>query len=170
MSMQVSVCERKQKRKGGRTSSNQNILYFKNHLIARAIMNILYSNQPSASKRDEVFSVLNTCTTAEFSRDTIVQGIGYTRKFQDCFLIDTNGQFAERVLLTEYVSSFIDSKYEQMDVTDINFYTLEDLEKALNFTLISEGYLKNENVYADAITLRVKLHELVIGENSKFFN
>ena len=35
MSMQVSVCERKQKRKGGRTLSNQSILYFKNHLIAR---------------------------------------------------------------------------------------------------------------------------------------
>ena len=33
--MQVSVCERKQKRKGGRTLSNQSILYFKNHLIAR---------------------------------------------------------------------------------------------------------------------------------------
>ena len=142
---------------------------YKNHLIARAIMNILYSSQPSASKRDEVFSVLNTCTTAEFSRETVLHGIGYTRKFQDCFLIDTNGQFSERVLLTEYVSSFIDSKYEQMDVAELNYYTLEDLEKALNFTLISEGYLKNENVYADAITLRVKLHELVIGENSKFF-
>lgn len=142
---------------------------YKNHLIARAIMNVLYSNQPSASKRDEVFSILNTCKTAEFSRETIVQGIGYTRKFQDCFLIDTNGQFAERVLLTDYVSGFIDSKYEQMDVTELNFYTLEDLEKALNFTLISEGYLKNENVYADAITLRVKLHDLVIGENSQFF-
>ena len=35
MSMQVSVCERKQNRKGGRTLSNQSILYFKNHLIAR---------------------------------------------------------------------------------------------------------------------------------------
>jgi len=142
---------------------------YKNHLIARAIMNILYSNQPAASKRDEVFSVLNTCTTNEFNRDAIVQGIGYTRKFQECFLIDTTGQFAERVLLTDYVSSFIDSKYEQVDVTELNYYTLEDLEKALNFTLISEGYLKNENVYADAITLRVRLHELVIGENAKFF-
>lgn len=142
---------------------------YKNHLIARAIMNILYSNQPAASKRDEVFSVLNTCTTNEFNRDAIVQGIGYTRKFQECFLIDTTGQFAERVLLTDYVSGFIDSKYEQVDVSELNYYTLEDLEKALNFTLISEGYLKNENVYADAITLRVRLHELVIGENAKFF-
>ena len=35
MSMQVSVCERKQKRNGGRTLSNQSIPYFKNHLMAR---------------------------------------------------------------------------------------------------------------------------------------
>ena len=41
MSMQVSVCERKQKRKGGRTSSNQKILYFKNHLIARYLKSLI---------------------------------------------------------------------------------------------------------------------------------
>ncbi len=143
---------------------------YKNHLIASAIMNILYSNQPSASKRDEIFSIFNTCSTEEFSRDTIVQGVGYTRKLQDCFLIDSNGQFAERVLLTEYVSKFINIKYEAKDVDKIHYYTLEDLEKALHFALISEGWLRNENVYADSITLKVKLHELVIGDTAKFFH
>ena len=44
------------------------------------------------------------------------------------------------------------------------------MEKALNFALISEGWLRNENVYADAITLKVKLHELVIGNTAKFFD
>lgn len=143
---------------------------YKNHLIASAIMNILYTNQPSASKRDEIFSILNSCSTNEFSRDTTIQGIGYTRRFQDCFLIDSNGQFAERVLLTEYVSKYIDSKYETKDIDKIHFYTLNDLEKALHFALISEGWLRNENVYADSVTLKVKLHELVIGENARFFN
>ena len=143
---------------------------YKNHLIASAIMNILYTNQPSASKRDEIFSILNSCSTNEFSRETTIQGIGYTRRFQDCFLIDSNGQFAERVLLTEYVSKFIDSKYETKEIDKIHFYTLNDLEKALHFALISEGWLRNENVYADSVTLKVKLHELVIGENAKFFN
>ncbi len=142
---------------------------YKNHLIASAIVNILYSNQPSASKRDEIFSILNTCTTKEFSRETVIKGVGYTRKLQECFLIDNNGQFAERVLLTEYVSSFIDTEVEKEEVGKNNYYTLDDLEKALNFTLISEGFLKNENVYADSITLKVKLHELVTGENAKFF-
>ena len=143
---------------------------YKNHLIASAIMNILYTNQPSASKRDEIFSIFNTCKTDEFSRETLIKGVGYTRKLQDCFLIDTSGQFAERVLLTEYVAGFIDNKYETKDVDTLHYYTLEDLERALNFALISEGWLRNENVYADSITLKVKLHELVIGETSKFFN
>jgi len=143
---------------------------YKNHLIASAIMNILYTNQPSASKRDEIFSILNTCKTDEFSRETLIKGVGYTRKLQDCFLIDSNGQFAERVLLTEYVANFIDTKYETKDVDQIHYYTLQDLEKALHFALISEGWLRNENVYADSITLKVKLHELVVGETSKFFN
>ena len=143
---------------------------YKNHLIASAIMNVLYTNQPSASKRDEIFSILNTCKTAEFSRESVLKGVGYTRQLQECFLIDSNGQFAERVLLTEYVSSFIDRSYENKEADTIRHYTLEDLEKALNFTLISEGWLRNENVYADAVTLKVKLHELVVGGAARFFD
>ena len=52
-------------------------------------------------------------------------------------------------------------------------YTLvdgsKDLEKALNFTLISEGWLRNENTYGDAVTLRVRLHSLITSSNSNFF-
>ena len=49
------------------------------------------------------------------------------------------------------------------------FYTLDTLEKALNFTLISEGWLRNENTYGDAVTLKVRLHSLIVSDDSKFF-
>ena len=49
-------------------------------------------------------------------------------------------------------------------------YTLDDLEKALEFTLISEGLLRNEKAYNEAITLKVRLHSLVIGENAIYFS
>ena len=47
---------------------------------------------------------------------------------------------------------------------------MEDVEKALNFTLISEGLLRNEKAYNEAITLKVRLHSLVISDGSRFFN
>lgn len=167
---QLSILEKTLKLVKIFSQSDQAAINYQNHLIANAIMTILYSNQSAASKRDEIFSILNTCPTADFNLNAIVQGIGYTRKFQECFLIDSTGNFSERVLLTEYVNKFINPELNQYEPNNFNNFTLTDLEKALNFALISEGWLRNENVYADAITLKVKLHELVIGPNSKFFN
>lgn len=142
---------------------------YKNHLIAKAIMTILYSNETASHKRNDIFSIFSTCSTPQFSLEAPVQGIGYVRKFRECFLIDSNGQFTESILVTEYVSSFIKEEFENYYVGKPEFYTLEDLEKALNFTLISEGYLNNTKTYADAVALKVKLHSLVIGEYAKFF-
>ena len=143
---------------------------YKNHLIAKAIMTILYTNETSPNKRNEIFSILASCSTPQFNLEAPVKGIGYTRKFRECFLIDSHGQFSESVLLTEYVSSFIKSEYDNYEPKGGVFYTLDTLEKALNFTLISEGWLRNENTYGDAVTIRVRLHSLIVGPNAKFFD
>lgn len=143
---------------------------YKNHLIAKAIMTILYTNETSPNKRNEIFSILASCSTPQFNLEAPVQGIGYTRKFRECFLIDSQGQFSEGVLLTEYVSSFIKNEYDNYEPQGGVFYTLDTLEKALNFTLISEGWLRNENTYGDAVTIKVRLHALIVGEYAKFFD
>lgn len=166
---QLSIIEKMMKLVKIFSQSDGEALDYKNHLIANAIMTILYSNQGSASKRDEIFSIFNTCPTNEFNLNATVQGIGYTRKLQECFLIDSNDQFSERVLLTEYLAKFIKPELNQYEPTEVKYFTLTDMENALNFALISEGWLRNENVYADAITLKVKLHDLVIGPYAKFF-
>ena len=142
---------------------------YKNHLIAKAIMTILYTNQTAPNKRNDVFSILNSCSTDQFNLEAPVQGIGYVRKFRECFLIDSHGQFSESVLLTEYVSSFINDEYDNFEPRKDCYYTLDDLEKALNFTLISEGWLRNENTYGDSVTLKVRLHSLITSSNSNFF-
>ena len=143
---------------------------YKNHLIAKAIMTILYTNETSPNKRNEIFSILASCSTPQFNLEAPVQGIGYTRKFRECFLIDSKGQFSESVLLTEYVSSFIKNEYDSYEPKGGVYYTLDTLEKALNFTLISEGWLRNENTYGDAVTIKVRLHSLIVGENAKYFD
>mgnify|MGYP004493709923 CR=1 FL=1 len=143
---------------------------YKNHLIAKAIMTILYTNETSPNKRNEIFSIIASCSTPEFNLETELKGIGYTRKFRDCFLIDQFGNFTESVLMTEYVSSFIKDEYDSYEPSGNVFYTLDTLEKALNFTLISEGWLRNENTYGDSVTIKVRLHSLITGNNAKFFD
>lgn len=143
---------------------------YKNHLIAKAIMSILYTNETSPNKRNEIFSILASCSTDQFNLEAPVQGVGYVRKFRECFLIDNSGNFSESVLLTEYVNSFIKEEYDSYEPHTGVYYNLDTLEKALNFTLISEGWLRNEQTYGDSVTLRVRLHSLIVGENAKYFD
>ena len=143
---------------------------YKNHLIAKAIMTILYTNETAPNKRNEIFSILASCSTEQFNLEAPVQGIGYVRKFRECFLIDNSGNFTESVLMNEYLSSFIKDEYDNYEPHKGVFYTLDTLEKALNFTLISEGWLRNEQTYGDAVTIRVRLHSLIVGENAKYFD
>lgn len=151
-------------------ANDEMALKYKNHLIAKAIMNILYTNQSASSKRNDVFAIFNSCSTPQFNPEAVLQGVGYTRKFRECFLINDQDNFSESVLLSEYVASFIDESLDQYEETQINYFTLEDLEKALNFTLISEGLLRNEKAYNSAVTLKVRLHSIIISEYARYFN
>lgn len=142
---------------------------YKNHIIAKAMLSIFYSNKKSSSKRNDIFAIFNTCTTKEFNMEADVQGAGYSRKFRECFNVDSHGNFTESILISQYISSFVDPDLDNYEPTTFNKYTLEDLEKALEFTLISENWLNNDKTYGDSIAVKVKLHSLLISENKKIF-
>ena len=143
----------------------------KNHLIAKAIMSVLFSNQNAAGKKNDIFTIIADCSTPEFNVNTDIQGIGYTRKFSECFGIDRNGEFGESVLLNEYLLKFIDDELEaKIDVPQDAFYTLDDLERALSFTLIGDGFLGNRIMQDNAVIMKVRLHSLNNSNNRKFFS
>ena len=143
---------------------------YKNHLIAKAILSILYSNQMPARMRDQIFTIVEECHTEELNLDFEVPGVGYTREFRKCFEIDSQGQFVERVLITEYIHKFIDNDTKWKEDFVPVYFTLDDLETALNFALISEGLLLNEKSYAEGIALKVKLHTLNNSSYHRFFD
>lgn len=142
---------------------------YKNHLISSAIISVLYTNQTSARIRDQIFNILTTCKTNELNLDIEIQGVGYTRKLRKCFDIDSKGDFVERLLVTQYIEGFLEPDTRWNEEYEPVFYTLDNLEEALNFTLISEGLLLNEKYYAEAIALKVKLHTICNSSYKKFF-
>ena len=143
---------------------------YKNHLIAKAIISVLYSNQVAAKIRDQIFNILQDCYTNELNLDAEVPGIGYTREFRKCFDIDNHGEFVERILVTKYVQSFIDNNTKWSEDYVPIYFNLDQLEIALNFALISEGLLLNDKSYSEAIALKVKLHAINNSSNKEFFN
>ena len=112
---QLPIIERMLKLVSIFSESGEQANRYKNHIIAKAIMTILYTNQTAPSKRNDIFAILNSCSTNEFNTEAIVKGVGYTRKFRECFIIDKEGEFVESILVTQYISSFIDESLDRYE-------------------------------------------------------
>ena len=143
---------------------------YKNHLIAKALLAILFSNETTKEKKNEVFQVIQVCHTKEFNFDTDIPGVGYTRKFSDCFEIDSHGNCGESVLINEYILKFINDDLEGKISVKPVYYTLKDFASALEFTLISEGFLHNEAIRDDASILKVRLNSILNSNVGTYFN
>ena len=70
-------------------------------------------------------------------------------------------------LVVEFIRSFITEDLFEISPQEKNvFYTLADLELAMDFALINEGILKSEKVFDYANILSVRLHNIVNSEYS----
>ena len=167
---QLPIVERMVKLAKCFAESSDMSLAYKDHLIAKAIISVLFSDSTPIRKKNDIFSIVETCSTPHFNLETVITGVGYTRKFRECFNIDKFGTFTESILFTEYVTSFVNEAFDDYEPSGPCYYSLQDMEKALDFTLVSEGWYKNENTYADAVSIKVRLHSLVTGPYSKIFN
>ena len=142
---------------------------YKNHLIAKALLAVLFSSETTALKKNEIFTIIEVCNTPEFNFGSVIPGLGYTRTLSECFEIDSNGNFGESVLITNYILGFIKDDIESIEIPTDSFYTIKDFAKALEFTLISEGFQNNENLYADAIILKVRLNSILTSKVGGYF-
>ena len=141
----------------------------KNNIIAKALLSILYSTNTNKEKKDEIFAIIDTCHTNEFNFDSVIPGVGYTRSFSECFQLDSQGRFGEEVLITDYILKHIDENLNEMTPPEEATFNLKGFAKALEFTLISEGFNQNKNIHDDAQLLKVRLNNIIQCEMNEFF-
>jgi len=149
-------------------NSEESVKY-KNHLIAKALLAVLFSNQTISSKKNDISKIIEVCHTPEFNFDSVIPGLGYTRTFSECFEIDSNGNFGESVLITDYILKHISEEIEALEEPKDVVYSIDDFAKALEFTLISEGFQNNTNLYSDAIILKVRINAIISSNLKKIF-
>lgn len=167
---QLTIIERTMKLAKLFSKNDSETEKLKNHLIAHAIQAILFSNKSSSGKKNDIFTIIASCQTPAFNMNAEIQGIGYTRRFSECFKIDSKGEFGESVLINEYIAKHLDETIESsIDEAIEPFYNLFDIEKALNFTLIGEGFLNNTVMESSSIILKVRLSTLINSKNRKYF-
>ncbi len=154
------------------TGSSENVIRRKNDIIARALQDILLSGNDSTKIRDQVIGVLTKFNTPSLNLESEIVQPGYKRTFKQCLLIDKTGKMQEMELVVEFVRGFIiDEGTIEVNPDEVNpYYTLSDLELAMDFALISEGILKSDKVFDYANVMSVRLHTLATGPNKEYFS
>ena len=152
------------------TGSSENVIRRKNDIIARALQDILLSGAESTKIRDQVVGVLTKFNTPTLNLETQIVQPGYTRTFKQCLYIDKTGKMQEMELVVEFVRAYILEENLEIPEEELNkFYSLNDLELAMDFALISEGILKSNKVFDTANIMSVRLHTLATGDNREYF-
>jgi hypothetical protein len=152
------------------TGTSEHVVKRKNDIIARALQDILLSGADSTKIRDQVVGVLTKFNTETLNLESQIVQPGYIRTLKQCLYIDKTGKMQEIELVVEFIRGYIIEESIEVPEDELNkFYTLKDLEEAMDFSLISEGILKSDKVYDTANVLSVRLHTLATGENKEYF-
>lgn len=153
------------------SGSSESVIKRKNDIIARAVQDILLSGDESTKIRDQVTAVLTKFNTSDLNLNSQIVQPGYVRTLKQCLFIDKTGKMQEMELVVEFIRGYILDIEDEVSVEDLNpFYTLADLEMAMEFALINEGILKSSKVFDYANILSVRLHTLVNSEYKEFFS
>ncbi len=153
------------------TGKSENIIRRKNDIIARALQDILLSGMDSTKIRDQVIGILTKFNTPTLKLDSQIVQPGYVRTLKQCLYIDQTGKMQEIELVVEFVRAYIIDEVIDVPEEELNrFYSLNDLELAMDFALINEGILKSDKVFDNANVMSVRLHTLAVGDNSQYFS
>lgn len=169
-SSQLSIIEKALKLVSILKGKDEEVLQYKNDIIARALMDILRSGKESSKIRDQVTAILTSFNTANLNLDTIIAQPGYNRTLKQCLFVDKVGKMQEMELVVDVINKYIVDGLEIPNMQGQIEYNLKDLSKALDFALISEGILRSDKVFDYANVLSVRLNSLINSEYAEYFN
>lgn len=152
------------------TGNSASVVRKKNDIIARALQDILLSGNDSTKIRDQVVAVLTKFNTPELNLESQIAQPGYVRTLKQCLFVDKTGKMQEMELVVEFIRGYIVDESDVIRVDDLNpYYTLSDLELAMDFAMINEGILKSNKVFDYANILSVRLHTLINSNYREYF-
>ena len=167
---QLPIIEKALKLVGYFTRSEEEVLEQKNDILARSILDIIFSGKSPSEIRNKLTSVLTKFKTKDINLDISLTKGGWTRSIRQCLFIEDTGKFADIELVIQYLETFTTHEF-QLSLPDGSFaYGLKEFALALEFALISEGVLTSEKVFDYANMLKIRLNTLMNSDNAKFFD
>ncbi len=151
------------------TSKSDEVLNYKNHIIASALLDILSSGKSSTQIRDQLVAILTKYNTAKLNLDSIIAQPGYNRTLKQCLNIDSQGKMNAVGAVVDFLNSYLQEDVSKIEKDPKATYSLDDLLYAMNFALIKEGTLNNQTMYEKTNTLKVRLEAIINSDHKKYF-
>lgn len=152
------------------TSDEEDVIAYKNNIIAKALMDILTGGKSSTQIRDQVIAVLTTYNTKDINLESKIVQPGYIRTLRQCLNIDQSGKINTIQLVIEYLENYINEEINIRSDVKSSYYTLKELYYAFEFALLSEGVLKSDKIYDTNNILKVRLDSIINGDYAKYFD
>ena len=167
---QIPIIEKALKLVGYFTQNEENVKDQKNDIIARSILDIIFSGKSPSEIRNKLTSVLTKFKTEEINLEVSLTKGGWSRTIRQCLYVEQSGKFADIELVINYLEGFTQNEF-QLTMPNGNFvYTIKEFALALEFALISEGVLTSEKVFDYANALKIRLNTLINSDYSKYFD
>ena len=167
---QIPIIEKALKLVGYFTKSEEEVLNQKNDILARSILDIIFSGKSPSEIRNKLTSVLTKFKTKDINLDISLTKGGWSRTVRQCLFIEESGKFADVELVIQYLEQFTKNEF-QLTLPDGSFaYGLKEFAMALEFALISEGVLTSEKVFDYSNVLKIRLNTLINSDYARFFD
>ena len=152
-------------------SRNENeVISQKNDIIARCLLDVLFSGKTPSLIRNKFVSILTKFNTSNLNLEIKLEKGGWTRTIRQCLFIESGGEFADVELVIEYLESLCLDNFELSLPNGEYMYNMKDFYTALEFALISEGVMNSDAAFELTNVLKVRFNNLMNSDYARYFD
>lgn len=169
-SRQIPIIEKALKLVSYFSREDSDILVKKNDIIARSLLDVIFSGTNNNDVRNKITNILTKFKTDDINLEISLTKGGWTRTIRQCIYVDENGKFADMELVINYFEQFCSNNFELTMPDGSYMYTINDFYNSLEFALISEGVFSSNKVFDYANILKIRLNALINSNYVNYFN
>ena len=167
---QIPIVEKALKLVSYFSRKEDEVINQKNDIIARCLLDVLFSGKAPSMIRNKVVSILTKFNTANLNLEVKLEKGGWSRTIRQCLFVEQGGEFADVELVIEYLESLCLDNFELSLPNGEYMYSMKDFSIALEFALISEGALNSDTTFELANALKVRFNTLINSDYSRYFD
>ena len=167
---QIPIIEKALKLVAYFTKDEDQVIEQKNDILARSILDIIFSGRSPSEIRNKLISVLTKFKTKDINLEISLAKGGWTRTLRQCIFVDSEGKFADIEVVINYLEGFTQNEFE-LTLPDGSYaYGLKEFSLALEFALISEGIFTSDKIFDYSNVLKIRFNTLMNSDYANYFN